>query len=63
MINRVLVKWLIGIIWGMFFFWELQVQQMLTSSEHTIRYDLVLLPSLVVITGFVIYLLFKKEEA
>lgn len=57
-----LILFLMG-IWSCFMLWEFDVQTSLsTYSDSIIRYDLLILPFLIIITGYVIFILIRKQN-
>jgi hypothetical protein len=55
---------LILFIWSVYFAWSLDVNSSLqTYSKGVTRYDLLLLPFLVIFTGYSIYLLVKNRNS
>ncbi|WP_424370994.1 hypothetical protein [Muriicola sp.] len=50
-------------LWSVYAAWELDVQTALKNYPDSVtRYDLLLLPFLVIFTGYVILLLIRKEN-
>lgn len=50
------------VIWSAYFLWEFQVQEWATSGDgQIIRYDLIILPILLIITGYSVYTFIKKQ--
>lgn len=58
------VSWvLLALIWGCFITWEIQIQEWLDINPALVmRYDLILLPLLIVVSFFVLYLTLKKRK-
>ncbi|WP_299000968.1 hypothetical protein ACOKFD_18970 [Flagellimonas sp. S174] len=56
------ISWLcLAVIWGCFVMWEIQIQSWLQINPSlVVRYDLMLLPLLVVVSFYVIYVTLKK---
>ncbi|NER09166.1 hypothetical protein SAMN06265375_1011348 [Muriicola jejuensis] len=51
-------------IWSVYFAWSLDVSSAVqTYSKGVTRYDLLLLPFLIVFTGYSIYLLVRKQDS
>ncbi|MEM0933744.1 MAG: hypothetical protein AAF575_02050 [Bacteroidota bacterium] len=56
------VSWLcLAIIWVCFVLWEIQIQSWLQiNPSFVVRYDLMLLPLLMVVSFYVVYVTLKK---
>ncbi len=56
------ICWLcLVLIWACFVVWEIQIQQWITINPViVVRYDLMLLPLLVVVSFYVLYITLKK---
>jgi hypothetical protein len=51
-------------IWSVYFAWSLDVNSAVqTYSKGVTRYDLLLLPFLIIFTGYSIYLLVRKQDS
>ncbi|MEM8845995.1 MAG: hypothetical protein AAGD17_02725 [Bacteroidota bacterium] len=56
------ISWLcLAVIWACFVVWEIQIQSWLQINPSlVVRYDLMLLPLLVVVSFYVVYVTLKK---
>jgi hypothetical protein len=50
-------------VWSVYFAWSMDVQSAVKSFPNNMtRYDLLLLPFLILLTGYAVYLLLRKQK-